>query len=142
MRKRLRPLALQATAAERAEKLVGEIASLRARVAQLDSQAQASGARSPRSGATTPRCPAAARSRRLEGLLADRARAEDELSDAAGRRESAVAALYRLQAGVERIGLRGESAGALLERLRAELALLPVDAIDGGDGVVAPSARR
>ena len=34
---------------------------------------------------------------RLEGLLADRARAEDELSDAAGRRESAVAALYRLQ---------------------------------------------
>src|SRR5437763_586332 len=36
VRKRLRPLALQASAAERAEKLVGEIASLRARVAQLD----------------------------------------------------------------------------------------------------------
>src|SRR5213593_4441444 len=36
VRKRLRPLALQASAAERAEKLRGEIASLRARVAQLD----------------------------------------------------------------------------------------------------------
>ena len=36
VKKRLRPLALQATAAERAEKLRGEIASLRARVAELD----------------------------------------------------------------------------------------------------------
>src|SRR4029450_8107781 len=35
VRKRLRPLALQATAAERAEKLRGEIASLQAGVAQL-----------------------------------------------------------------------------------------------------------
>ena len=43
---------------------------------------------------------------RLEGLLADRARAEDELSDAAGRREAAVAARYRLQGGVERLELR------------------------------------
>src|SRR5205823_2025852 len=39
VRKRLRPLALQATAAERAEKLRGEIASLQARIAQLDLQA-------------------------------------------------------------------------------------------------------
>ena len=36
---RLRPLALQATAAERAEKLVDEIAGLRARIAQLDLEA-------------------------------------------------------------------------------------------------------
>ena len=36
VRKRLRPLALQATAAERAEKLVIEIAGLRARLARLD----------------------------------------------------------------------------------------------------------
>src|SRR5213075_3137332 len=36
VRKRLRPLALQATAAERAEKLRGEIAALQARIAQLD----------------------------------------------------------------------------------------------------------
>ena len=36
VRKRLRPLALQATAAERAEKLRGEIAGLHARIAELD----------------------------------------------------------------------------------------------------------
>src|SRR6266513_791829 len=36
VRKRLRPLALQASAAERAEKLTGELARLRARVAELD----------------------------------------------------------------------------------------------------------
>src|SRR5205823_4855722 len=36
VRKRLRPLALQATAAERAQKLAVEIARLRARIAQLD----------------------------------------------------------------------------------------------------------
>ncbi|MGD0716380.1 MAG: AAA family ATPase, partial [Gaiellaceae bacterium] len=36
VRKRLRPLALQATAAERAEKLRGELALLHARIAELD----------------------------------------------------------------------------------------------------------
>src|SRR5207244_12662622 len=36
VRKHLRPLALQASAAERAEKLLGELARLRARIAQLD----------------------------------------------------------------------------------------------------------
>src|SRR5206468_10461206 len=36
VRSRLRPLALQATAAERAEKLAAQIASVRARVAELD----------------------------------------------------------------------------------------------------------
>src|SRR5215510_6954450 len=41
VRKRLRPLALQATAAERAEKLAVEIAGLQARLAQLDLDAVA-----------------------------------------------------------------------------------------------------
>jgi chromosome segregation protein len=120
VRKRLRPLALQATAAERAEKLGAEIAGLRARIAQLD--LAESGAR--RSEAEERRDTAAFAKRgaqgRLEGLLADRARAEDELSDAAGRRESAVAARYRLQGGSERLELRAESAAALLERFRSE----------------------
>ena len=120
VRKRLRPLALQATAAERAEKLGREIAGLRARVAQLD--LADSGAR--RAAAQERRDAAAFAKRgaqgRLEGLLADRARAEEELSDAAGRREAAVAARYRLQGGVERLELRAESAAALLERFRAE----------------------
>ncbi|HSJ93257.1 MAG TPA: AAA family ATPase, partial [Gaiellaceae bacterium] len=62
---------------------------------------------------------------RLEGLLADRARAEDELSDSAGRRESAVSALYRLRSGAERLGVRAESASGLRDRLAAELAALP-----------------
>ena len=120
VRKRLRPLALQATAAERAEKLGAEIAGLRARIAQLD--LAESGAR--RSEAEERRDTAAFAKRgaqgRLEGLLADRARAEDELSDAAGRRESAVAARYRLQGGSERLELRAESAAAVLERFRSE----------------------
>ncbi|HYI75871.1 MAG TPA: AAA family ATPase [Gaiellaceae bacterium] len=120
VRKRLRPLALQATAAERAEKLGREVSGLRARVAQLD-LADSGGRRA----AAQERRDAAAFAKRgaqgrLEGLLADRARAEDELSDAAGRREAAVAARYRLQGGVERLGLRAESAVALLERFRAE----------------------
>ena len=121
VRKRLRPLALQATAAERAEKIALEIASLRARIAQLD-LADSADRRLEEEG----RRDAAALARRgaqsrLEGLLADRARAEDELSDAAGRREAAVAALYRLQGGSERLGLRGEAAAALLERFRSEV---------------------
>jgi chromosome segregation protein len=124
VRKRLRPLALQASAAERAEKLAVEIAALRARVAELD---LADAGR--RQAEAEDRRDAAALARRgaqsrLENLLADRTRAEDELSDAAGRRESAVAALYRLQGGSERLELRSESATALRERLAAELALL------------------
>ena len=70
---------------------------------------------------------------RLEGLLADRARAEDELSDAAGRREAAVAALYRLQGGSERLELRGEAAAALLERFRSEVPAESGDPAAGPD---------
>jgi chromosome segregation protein len=120
VRKRMRPLALQATAAERAEKLGVEIASLRARIAQLDIADSSS-----RRAEADERRQAAAFSKRaaqgrLEGLLADRARAEDELSDAAGRRESAIAARYRLQGGIERLELRAEAAAAVLERFRSE----------------------
>jgi chromosome segregation protein len=133
VRKRLRPLALQATAAERAEKLAVEVARLRARVAELD---LADAGR--RQAEAEERRDAAALARRgaqsrLEGLLGDRTRAEDELSDAAGRRETAVAVLYRLQGGSERLALRAESATQLLERLESELALLapaPVGVVD------------
>ena len=120
VRKRLRPLALQATAAERAEKLGLEIAALSARIAQLDladSGARRTEAEERRDTAAFSRRSAQSR---LEGMLGDRARAEEELSDAAGRRESAVAARYRLQGGIERLALRAESATALLERFRAE----------------------
>jgi chromosome segregation protein len=121
VRKRLRPLALQASAAERAEKLRGEIASLQARIAQLDLAAL-----DERLVATDERRTAAQLARRhvdeqLEALLQERARAEEELADAAGRREGATAALYRLRSARERVELRRESAGGVLERLRSEL---------------------
>jgi chromosome segregation protein len=124
VKKRLRPLALQATAAERAEKLGAEVASLRARVAQLDlgeGERRRAEAEGRREAAALARRGAQSR---LEGLLADRARAEDELSDAAGRREAALAAQYRLQGGCDRLSMRGESAVALRDRLEAELASL------------------
>jgi len=121
VRKRLRPLALQATAAERAEKLVGQIAALRARIAQLDLAALEE-----RLAAGEERRAAAQLARRrvdeqLDALLQERARAEEELADAAGRREEATAALYRLRSARERVELRRESAQGLVERLRSEL---------------------
>ena len=122
VKKRLRPLALQATAAERAEKLRGEIASLRARVAELDLEElreRLEDGEGRRTAAVLARKHA---DERLDSLLEERRRAEEELADAAGRREQATATLYRLRSARERLELRLESAQALLGRLRAELA--------------------
>ena len=121
VKKRLRPLALQATAAERAQKLGVEIARLQARVAELDLAALEE-----RLGALETRRGAAATERRgvedrLEALLAERGRAEEELADAAGGREQALQALYRLRGAAERVAMRRESAEARLRRLRDEL---------------------
>jgi chromosome segregation protein len=120
VKKRLRPLALQATAAERAEKLRGEIAAIQVRIAQLELAEVGS-----REAAAEERRAAAALARRrtdgeLEGLLRERDRVEGELVGAAGSREEATAALYRLRSAVERVELRRESAQALAERLRAQ----------------------
>src|SRR5437764_4723034 len=117
---RLRPLALQASAAERAEKLRGEIGGLRARLAELDlSEVQE------RLGEVEERSAAAALERkrvdeRVEALLIERNRVEDELAGAAGKGEGATAALYRLKSASERLELRREAAADLAERLRAE----------------------
>src|SRR5262245_61387416 len=121
VRKRLRPLALQATAAERAEKLAVEIAGLRARIAQLDLEGVAE-----RRADAEGRRDAIAIARRsaqekLSALLEERQQAEDELSDAAGGREAALGALYRLQGATERLTLRRESATGLEARLREGL---------------------
>ena len=121
VKKRLRPLALQATAAERAQKLLGELASLRARVAELDLaalQERLENGEGRRTAAVLARKHA---DERLDSLLEERRRAEEELADAAGRREEATATLYRLRSARERLELRRESAESLLERLRAEL---------------------
>src|SRR5512133_961041 len=122
VKKRLRPLALQATAAERAEKLRGEIGSLRAGVAELDLgelRERLEDGDGRRTAAVLARKHA---DEQLDSLLTERRRAEEELADAAGRREQATATLYRLRSARERLELRRESAEALLENLRAELA--------------------
>jgi chromosome segregation protein len=118
VRKRLRPLALQATAAERAQKLAVEIARLRARIAQLD----LAGLEERFAELETRRSAAGAVRRgvdeRLEALLVERAHAEEELADAAGAREQALQMLYRLRSAAERLELRREAAEALAQRLR------------------------
>ena len=117
---RLRPLALQASAAERAEKLRVEIGGLRARLAELDlAEIQE------RLAEVDERSAAAALERkrvdeRVEALLIERNRVEEELAGAAGKGEGATAALYRLKSASERLELRREAAVELAERLRAE----------------------
>jgi chromosome segregation protein len=116
--KRLRPLALQATAAERAEKLGVEIAALRAGIAAIDMRVldgEVAAGRERRDAFVEERSRAEAS---LEALLAERGRAEDVLAEAAGGREGSAATLYRLRSAGERLELRCESAQGLLERLR------------------------
>jgi chromosome segregation protein len=116
--KRLRPLALQATAAERAEKLGAEIAGLQAGIATIDL-----GELGERIGEAEMRREQSSGERRhlderLEAVLADRERAEEELAAVAGGREGAAAALYRLRSARERLDLRHEAAVELEARLR------------------------
>jgi chromosome segregation ATPase len=116
--KRLRPLALQATAAERAEKLAVEIGGLRAGVAALDIaslSAQIASAEERRRGFAREKQVAG---HALDELLAERGRAEEALAEAAGGREGIASRLYRLRSGAERLDLRREAAESLLERLR------------------------
>ena len=122
VKKRLRPLALQATAAERAEKLGGEIARLQSAIATLDLARLAE-----RRAEAERRRAATAEERRaldeqIAALVTEREQAEEELTDSAGAREQATAALYRLRSGAERIQLRRESASSLAGTLRADLA--------------------
>ena len=121
VQKRLRPLALQATAAERAERLGVEIAGLRAGLAALDLAAfegRRAAAEERQWEAQGARARAAAA---LEALLAERTAAEEELADAAGSRESATADLYRLRGAAERLAMRRETAEAFRDALAAEL---------------------
>ena len=120
VKKRLRPLALQATAAERAEKLLGEIGAVRARIAELELARVEEGrsqAQERREAATLARNRTA---KELEGLLSERDRVEGELVGAAGGREEATASLYRLKSATERLEHRRESAETLAGRLRAD----------------------
>jgi chromosome segregation protein len=120
VRKRLRPLALQASAAERAEKLGVEIDRLKTRLAAaeleaIDGRLAEVDERLAGAGHEKRR-----RDERLEGVLSERRRAEDELAEAAGRHEQATAALYRLRSGLERLELRRERADETAAALRGE----------------------
>jgi chromosome segregation protein len=122
VRKRIRPLALQATAAERAQKLAEQIAGLEARLAaaeleRVDALLVAVAER--RTGAEADR---RSRDEKLSGLLEERRQAEEELSEAGGRHERATAALYRLRSAIERAELRRERAVETARTLRADLA--------------------
>jgi chromosome segregation ATPase len=125
VRKRLRPLALQATAAERAEKLKDEIAAVEARVAELELETLSQAAAEIDERRTAAALARKAANAKLEELLVERNQAEEDLADAAGRREEATAALYRLRSAADRLELRREAAEALVERLRAEPLRLP-----------------
>jgi len=129
VRGRLRPLALQATAAERAEKLAGEISGLRVRIALLELEAIEERLEDGTGRAVDAALVRRAAEEKLEALLVERGQAEQELADAAGGRESASAALYRLRTAGERVAMRRESVGGLAETLRARSA--PPEPVDG-----------
>ena len=123
VRKRLRPLALQATAAERAQKLAS-------RDRAPACAHRAARPRGDRAAARRARDPAQLRLRRggkpwrrgSRRCSPSAARAEEELADAAGAREQALQALYRLRSAAERLELRRESVEARVLRLRDALA--------------------
>jgi chromosome segregation ATPase len=120
VRKRLRPLALQASAAERAEKLGVEIDRLKARLAAAELEAVERRLAEVEERRTEAAQKRRRRDDRLEGVLAERHRAEEGLAEAAGRHEQATAALYRLRSAVERLELRRERAEETAASLRAD----------------------
>jgi chromosome segregation ATPase len=121
VRKRLRPLALQATAAGRAEKLGVEINRLRVRLAAADLdrlERLLAGVEERRTAAQLER---KRHDERVAGILEERRQAEEELGEAAGRHERATAAFYRLRSALERVDLRRERVAETGRLLRAEL---------------------
>ncbi len=110
VKKRLRPLALQATAAARAEKLGLEVERLWTRLASgalADAEQRLGEVEERRAAATGER---RAHEERLEGVLAERHRVEEELGAAGAKHERATADLYRYRTALERIDLRRERA--------------------------------
>ena len=120
VRKRLRPLALQASAAERAEKLAVEIEGLKTRLAAAELEANDRRLAEVDERLTEATQERRRRDQRLEGVLAERRKAEEGLAEAAGRHEEATAALYRMRSAVERLELRRERAEETAAALRAD----------------------
>ena len=122
VRKRLRPLALQASAAERAEKLRIELEGLRGRIASAELERIEQRLAEVEERKSAAELERKRRDDTLSGLLAERHRAEEELAEAAGKHEEATAALYRLRSAIERVELRRERAEETSRALRADAA--------------------
>nr|MBA2537529.1 AAA family ATPase [Actinomycetota bacterium] len=120
VRKRIRPLALQATAATRAQKLADEIERLRVRLGAGELERLERLLAEVEERKTEAAHERRARDERLAGVLEERHRAEEELGESAARHEQATAALYRLRSAVERVELRRERADETSRSLRAE----------------------
>jgi chromosome segregation ATPase len=120
VRKRLRPLALQASAAERAKKLGHELDGLRARIAAAELERIEQRLAEVEERRTEAGIERKRRDGTLNGLLEERHRAEEELAEAASRHEEATAGLYRLRSAIERIELRRERAEETARGLRAD----------------------
>ena len=142
VRKRLRPLALQSSAAERAQKLAGEIETRRGRIAaaELERIEQRLAEVAERKGAAD--LERKSRDEKLVGVLEERRRAEDELAEAAGRHEQATAALYRLRSAIERVELRRERAEETSRSLRADAAAPPLPVVNDASYEGALGAAR
>jgi chromosome segregation protein len=125
VRKRMRPLALQASAAERSAKLAEEVNRLQASIASLDLSALGERRAEAERRRGTGLAARQELEQNLQTLLTARAAAEEELTDAAGEREGATATLYRLRSAGERLALRREAAESLAEELEAWAAAPP-----------------
>ena len=120
VKKRLRPLALQATAALRAEKLSVEIYRVRARLAAAELDRVERSLADVESRKAVVAHERRMQDERLSGLLEERRRAEEELGEAAARHERATRTLYRLRTALERIEVRRERAEETARSLRVE----------------------
>ena len=122
LRARLRPLELQATAAERSEALGRQIAESRLRLlasalaetrrARADREAELAAARSERDAASA----------RLAEITARRAQADDELSRILGEQERAAAHGIALATASERLASRRDALAQRLGEITAEAA--------------------
>ena len=122
LRARLKPLELQATAAERAEALGRQIAEVRLRLL-ASALAETRRARSEReSELGTARSARDAASARLAEITARRARAEEELARILGEQEVAAAHGIALATAVERLGSRRDALAQRLADVAAEAA--------------------
>ena len=120
VRKRLRPLALQASAAQRAAKLADELEGLRGRIAAAELERLDRRLAEVGESRTEAALERRRRDERLTGVLEERRRAEEALTEAASRHEDATAALYRLRSAAERLELRQERAEETARALRSD----------------------